>query len=111
MISLGLLVDVPLDTARRLAADARDLLSQGIDPSADRQNERVALKLTFEAVARQWLTAREALLQKGAITPPHVPKATSVSGTIPVPRSRFLPAETYHRPGSVGILKLSMHEK
>jgi hypothetical protein len=29
MISLGLWVDVPLDAARKLAADARDLLSQG----------------------------------------------------------------------------------
>lgn len=70
MISLGLLVDVPLDTARKLAADARDLLSQGIDPSAHRQMEKAALKLTFESAARQWLSDREALLQKGAIVAP-----------------------------------------
>jgi hypothetical protein len=70
MISLGLLVDVPLDTARKLAADARDLLSQGIDPSAHRQAEKAALNLTFESAARQWLSTREALLKKGAIVAP-----------------------------------------
>lgn len=67
MISLGLLVDVPLDTARKLAADARDLLSQGLDPSAHRKTEKVTLKLTFECAARQWLLEREAHLRKGAI--------------------------------------------
>jgi integrase len=64
MISFGLWVDVPLDAARKLAADARDLLSQGINPSAHRKAEKTARKLTFESAARQWLSARESLLQK-----------------------------------------------
>jgi hypothetical protein len=68
MISLGLVVDVPLDTARQLAADARDLLSQGINPSAHRRATKTALRLTFESAGRQWLSAREALLQNRAIT-------------------------------------------
>jgi len=70
MISLGLLVDVPLETARKRAAAARDLLSQGIDPSEHRQSEKAGLKLTFESAARQWLSAREALLQREPSLPP-----------------------------------------
>ena len=69
MISLGLLIDVPLDMARKRAADARDLLCQGIDPSAHRQAEKTARKLTFESVGRQWLADRENLLRKGVVTP------------------------------------------
>jgi hypothetical protein len=67
LISLGLLVDVPPDAARKLAADARDLLAQKADRSAERRRKKRELKLTFESAARQWLSSREALLNKGAI--------------------------------------------
>jgi len=67
MISLGLWPDVPLDAARKHAASARDLRAQGIDPSAHRRAEKAALRLTFDSVARQWLSSREALIKKEAI--------------------------------------------
>lgn len=69
MISLGRWVDVSLEAARERAADARDLLSQGIDPSAHRKAEKAARKLTFTFVAREWLSARESILRKGKLTP------------------------------------------
>ncbi len=50
-----------IDGARELAAQARRLLGQGVDPAADRKarkaaqvNEDDQLENTFEAVAREW---------------------------------------------------------
>jgi len=48
-------VRVPLALARKRREEARQLLAEGIDPSAQRQSDKVKKLLTFEAVAREWL--------------------------------------------------------
>lgn len=61
LLSLGVYPDVGLKDARRRRDDARELLAQDVDPSAQRQaakSEAVAVEAakgqTFEAVARDW---------------------------------------------------------
>jgi hypothetical protein len=58
-VSLGVYPEVPLAEAREARDDARKLLKQGIDPSADRKERKraaaVAVVNTFEAIAREWI--------------------------------------------------------
>ena len=57
-LSLGTYPEVTLLEARRRRDDAKRLLEQGQDPSAERQRKKAALsedvETTFEAVARLW---------------------------------------------------------
>jgi hypothetical protein len=55
LISLGAYPDVPLKRAREKRDEARRLIADGIDPSAERQERRAALLETFEGVAKEWL--------------------------------------------------------
>ena len=55
LISLGAYPDVGLKRAREKRDEARKLLADGIDPSAERQERRTALLETFEGVAEEWL--------------------------------------------------------
>src|SRR5438105_3596940 len=55
LISLGAYPDVGLKRAREKRDEARELIADGIDPSAVRQERRSALLETFEAVAQEWL--------------------------------------------------------
>jgi integrase len=62
-ISMGAYPDVSLKDARWRRDDARKLLSQGIDPSAERKQAKKAkvteTENTFEAVARRWWAEHE----------------------------------------------------
>jgi integrase len=69
-ISLGVYPDVTLKRARQKRDEARQLLADGIDPSTRRQQEKVASAVTFETVAREWLTA-----QATSLSPPTLRKA------------------------------------
>ena len=57
-LSLGTFPDVSLKMARKRRDDARELLADGVDPSAHRGAERkqVAMQAanSFEAIAREW---------------------------------------------------------
>lgn len=55
LLSLGTYPDVPLKRAREKRDDARRLVADGRDPSAQRQEQRAAQVDTFEAIAREWL--------------------------------------------------------
>jgi len=55
LISLGAYPDVGLKRAREKRDEARKLLADGIDPSAERQERRTGLLETFEGVAEEWL--------------------------------------------------------
>jgi integrase len=59
VLALGVYPEVSLKRAREKRDEARRLLSDGIDPSAERkaaeETQRVAHLGTFEAVAREWL--------------------------------------------------------
>jgi integrase len=55
LISLGAYPDVPLKRAREKRDEARRLVADEIDPSADRKARRAAMLVTFEGVAQEWL--------------------------------------------------------
>jgi integrase len=62
MLSLGVYPDVSLAEARRHRDDARRVLHSGVDPSAQRKQEKLTAHLSsvmaFEPVAREWLASR-----------------------------------------------------
>src|SRR6202451_2350094 len=55
LISLGAYPDVTLKRAREKRDEARRLIADDIDPSAQRKAQRAALLDTFEGVAQEWL--------------------------------------------------------
>jgi len=55
LISLGAYPDVTLKRAREKRDEARRLIADDIDPSAQRKAQRAALLDTFEGVAKEWL--------------------------------------------------------
>jgi integrase len=55
LISLGAYPDVPLKRAREKRDEARRLIADDIDPSAERKAKRTALLESFEGVAKEWL--------------------------------------------------------
>ena len=70
MMGLGVYPRITLAEARRRLHDARELLSRGIDPSAERQaikqskiEDAIAVEVaesnTFGVVAREWMAAQE----------------------------------------------------
>lgn len=54
-ISLGTYPKVSLARARQAHAQARELLEDGVDPSAQRRAEKAARETTFAGVADEWL--------------------------------------------------------
>jgi len=59
MLSMGEWPGVSLAEARERRDEARALVAQGIDPSAERKAAKLADALTFEAVAREWMERRD----------------------------------------------------
>ncbi len=63
LLSMGRYPDVPLKLARKRRDEARELLAQGVDPSAQRRaDERERLDAagnTFEAIAREWMERQD----------------------------------------------------
>ena len=59
LLALGVFPEVSLAEARRRRADARDLMRDGRDPSAERKQERLMATLTsantFGGIASEWL--------------------------------------------------------
>jgi integrase len=68
LLALGAYPDVTLKRAREKRDDARRLLADGIDPSAQRQAERIAQHDTFEGVAREWLARQRKSLAEGTVS-------------------------------------------
>lgn len=74
MLSLGLFPAIGLQEAKDARDNARKLLSQGIDPSDKRKDNKAASLLaatnSFESIAREWLARQtdkaESTQQKGA---------------------------------------------
>jgi hypothetical protein len=58
LLSLGSYPDVPLKRAREKRDEARRLLADGVDPSAQRKTDQLAQGETFEVIAREWLAHR-----------------------------------------------------
>ena len=68
LISLGAYPDVPLKRAREKRDDARRLVADEIDPSADRKAKRAAMLVTFEGVAQEWLDLQDKSLAPETIS-------------------------------------------
>jgi hypothetical protein len=62
LLTLGAYPEVSLKRAREKREDARRLLADGVDPSANRKAERTAQADTFEAIAMEWLKLNKASL-------------------------------------------------
>ena len=63
VLSLGIYPDLSLAKARERRDEARELLTQQIDPGARKKAQRLAQADTFESIAREWLA-----LQKRGLT-------------------------------------------
>lgn len=61
-LALGTYPNTSPKLARQKRDEARQLLAKGIDPSGQRQAEKVAASNTFESVAREWLALQEKTL-------------------------------------------------
>jgi integrase len=61
LLALGLYPDVSLKRARQKRDDARKLIADGIDPSAQRKADRLANADTFGAIAQEWLGLQKTL--------------------------------------------------
>src|ERR1700684_3472345 len=58
-LALGAHPDTSLKQARERGEGARRQLAAGIDPSSQRQAEKLASANTFEALAREWLALQQ----------------------------------------------------
>lgn len=61
LLSLGAYPDVSLKAARMRRDDARRVIADGVDPSAQRRAAKVAHGDTFKAIAQEWLGKQKAL--------------------------------------------------
>jgi len=68
LISLGAYPDVTLKRAREKRDQARRLIADDIDPSAQRKAQRAALLDTFEGVAKEWLALQSKSLSPETIS-------------------------------------------
>lgn len=59
MLAIGVYPDVSLKRAREKRDEARRLLADDIDPSAQRKAEKLSDANTFEAIAREWLELQQ----------------------------------------------------
>ena len=56
-LSLGIYPEVSLKMARERRDEARKLIADGTDPSAQRKAEKVATGETLELITREWLVS------------------------------------------------------
>lgn len=68
LLSLGVYPLVTLSRAREKREDARRLISDGVDPSAERKAERAAKSDTFRLVAEDWLARQSKVLAPETIS-------------------------------------------
>lgn len=66
LLSLGTYPDVSLKRAREKRDEARRLIADGIDPSANRKAQRAAQADSFAALAVEWLDMQRATLSEGS---------------------------------------------
>lgn len=89
LLAIGAYPDVSLKRAREKRDEARRLLADGIDPSAQRKAEKTANATTFEAIAREWLA-----LQQKKLSASTYDKAIWIFETLLFP---FIGSQPIHR--------------
>lgn len=101
LLSLGTYPETGLKEARERREEARKLISEGIDPSAQRQADKAALEHntsnTFEAVAREWLGKQQR-------APTYAPKLVRRLEMFVFPFIGAKPIDTVTRPEVVALL-------
>jgi integrase len=97
-LALGAHLDTSLQQARERRDDARRLLAAGIDPSSQRQAEKLATANTFEAVAREWLPLQEKKLAKSTYA-----KAVWTFETLVFP---YIGSRPIAKLGAIDVLKV-----
>lgn len=97
-LALGAHLDTSLKQARERRDDARRLLAAGIDPSSQRQAEKLATANTFEAVAREWLPLQEKKLAKSTYA-----KAVWTFETLVFP---YIGSRPIAKLGAIDVLKV-----
>ena len=100
LLALGIYPDVSLKLARDRREQARQLIAEGIDPSAKRQAEKAARSDTFEAIAREWLG-----LQEQSLSPATFKKAKWTFETLIFPQLGQLPIASIKAPDLLATLR------
>jgi integrase len=99
-ISLGVYPVVSLKLARQRRDEARARLADGIDPSHQRQAEKVAQTLTFELIAQEWLDLQSRKL--AAIT---IAKARRILEKLVYPDLGARPVSQIRAPDLLAVLR------
>jgi hypothetical protein len=97
-LALGAHPDTSLKQARERRDAARRQLAAGVDPSSQRQAEKLATANTFEAVAREWLA-----LQEKKLAPSTFAKAGWTFETLVFP---YIGSRPIAKLGAVDVLKV-----
>lgn len=103
-LALGVYPEVTLAQARERVDDARRLLHEGSDPSAERRSDRAVAKLsadnTFEGVARAWLAS-----QRRKLAPATYDKAVRTLETMVFPWLGSRPITEIDAPEALAVVK------
>lgn len=99
-ISLGVYPDVSLKRAREKRDGARQLLADGVDPSARRRAEKLSHALTFELIAREWLG-----LQSGKLAEATLGKTRWILDTFVLPELGSRPIGDITAPDLLSVLR------
>ena len=113
MMGLGPLRDVSLAEARELAGECRKLVRKGLDPIADRQEEKAhftakqARAMTFEECAKQYIQAQ----REGWKNAKHASQWENTLASYVFPKIGSLPVNEVNAPLIKSILDPIWHEK
>lgn len=100
-ISLGVYPDVSLKLARTNRDQARRLIAQGTDPSADRKASKLARCETFRTIAEEWLA-----LQAKSLAPVTFNKARWMLSEFVYPRLGSRPVNEITPPDLLAALRV-----
>jgi integrase len=99
-LSFGVYPEVSLKRARELRENARRLVASMIDPSIERQAKKAAREITFEGVAREWLS-----LQQSRLAPITLSKARWMLETFIFPDLGSRPISEITPPDLLDVLR------
>lgn len=99
-ISLGVYPEVTLKRARERRDEARQMLSDGLDPSKKRRADKLSAGITFELVAREWLG-----LHAGKLSPATMAKARWMLETFVCPKLGARPVGSISAPELLAVVR------
>ena len=99
-ISLGVYPEVTLKRAREKRDEARQMLSEGLDPSKKRRADKLSAGTTFELVAREWLG-----LHAGKLSPATLAKARWMLETFVYPKLGAKPVGSISAPELLAVVR------